>query len=503
MKALAAAIVIAWAFLIMGTSALAHSVLVASSPAAGAQIQTPPQTVVLTFDEGVESELGSVRVLDASGSVRSSGPVFHPDGDARRVAVRVDTGARGRYVVAWHVISADSHLVGGAFAFGVGVPAGAAPVVAADNGAVTLLPIVHFALLAAIVLGIGLPLGALVLRARTSAYPIEFGAWFVAAFAAFGDVAFRADLAGGSLWPAFTTHVGTSRALTIGAAFVAILALTGLRRRLAILAPACAVAIVSLSLAGHAADGAFAWAGIAADALHLLAAATWIGVLAIGTTVVAGPRLRSISPIATGAVIVLIVTGIVQTLRNAGSFGALLTTPYGKTIDVKIALLVLLLAFAFSARRALARGAFAIGTRIKIELWLLTAVLAATAILVESPLPREASASGLASATATATATATFSVRGVDVTVTAVARDAQMWTIRIDGSAPLDGAQVSVREAERNVGPLDVALTRASDRSFTGTIALPFAGNWSALVSARSGDFDETHYTVPLRENRS
>lgn len=499
MKALATTILSAWAFLVMGTSALAHSVLVASTPAANAQLATPPQTVVLSFDEGVESELGSVRVLDGSGNVRSAGAVFHPNGDARRVAVRVDASARGRYVVAWHVISADSHLVGGAFAFGVGVPAGPAPVVAADNGAATLLPIVHFVLLAAIVLGIGLPLGALVLRARMSAYAIEFGAWFVAAFAAFGDVAFRADLAGGSLWPAFTTHVGISRAVTIGAAFVAILALTGVRRRLAILASACAVAIVSLSLAGHAADGAFAWAGIAADALHLLAAATWIGVLAIGTTVAAGPKLRRISPIAMGAVIVLIVTGIVQTLRNAGSFGALFDTSYGKTIDVKIALLVVLLALAFGARRALARGAFAIGARIKLELWLLTAVLAVTAVLVESPLPREAAEPAVTAATATAT----FSVRSVAVTITAVARDAQTWTIRITGNAPLDGAETTVREAERNVGPLDVPLTRASDRSFTGTIALPFAGNWSALVSARSGDFDETHHTLPLRENRS
>ena len=176
--------------------------------------------------------------------------------------------------------------------------------------------------------------------------------------------------------------------MTIAGGGLGILASSGKQRRTPILVPACLATLLSISSTGHAADGNFALAGIAADAFHLLAAATWIGVLAVATTLEAGPALGAISPAALLAVLVLIVTGTVQTLRNAGSPGALVSTPYGHLIDIKIALLLVLIAFAYSARRSLAGSDFSIGMRIKIELWLLTAVVAVTAVLVETPLPR-------------------------------------------------------------------------------------------------------------------
>lgn len=487
-------VALVWVLLIAGAPALAHSVLVASDPAAGAFIERAPQAVTLTFDEGVESELGSIRVLDAAGNVRSDGPVVHPGGDARRASVHVSALERGRYVVAWKVVSADSHLVNGAFAFGIGVPAGAVPVVAGDNGAALLLPILHVILLAGVLLGIGLPIGvtAIARTARRAPLGIEFGAWFIVAFGAFADVAFRADLAGGSLGAAFSTHTGMLRIITIVAAAAGIIALTGKQRRWPLLAVACVATALSLSLAGHAADGRFAVAGVAADTFHLFAAATWIGVLAIGTTLEAGPELRAISPIAMTAVAALIVTGVIQTFRNVGSFSALFGTAYGLMIDIKIVLLIALLAFAFSARRVLARGIFTIGTRIKTELWLLTAVVAITAVLVESPLPREAPP--------LATASATLTVRTIGVRVSAMDRGSRTWFFRVAATAPIDAADVSVSEQRRNVGPLGVDMQRTDARTFTGTAALPFAGKWNAYVSIRSGSFDEAHRTIALPE---
>ena len=494
MKHLVALVTLACALLVTGAPALAHAVLVASDPAAGTQIERAPHDIVLTFDEGVESELGSVRVLDAAGTSRSDGPVVHPNGDARRVAVHLGELERGRYVVAWQVVSADSHLVNGAFAFGVGVSAGEAPVVAGDNGAATLLPILHFILLAGVLLGIGLPLGVWTIarNTRRAALPVEFGAWFVIMFAAFADLAFRTDLAGGSLASAFATHVGMLRAVTMAAGLLGILALTGRQRRVPLLAIAGLATLLSISLAGHAADGPYAIAGIIADALHLLAAATWIGMLAVATTLEAGPELRAISPVAMTAVLVLIVTGAIQTLRNAGSFGALFTTSYGYLIDIKIVLLLGLAALAYTARRSLAHGAYTIGTRIKVELWMLTAVIAVTAVLVESPLPRKGAQRN--------DATTTFAVRDIAVRVTATLDAPDIWTIRVIGTRPLDGAEVSVRETRRKVGPLDVYMKRTAADSFSGTVALPFRGEWSAYTSVRSGPFDEAHRILSLPE---
>jgi copper transport protein len=478
------------------TPAAAHAVLEASEPAAGARVDHAPQTITLTFDEPVETALGSLRVLDASGALRSTGGVLHPGGDPRRIATRVEDIGPGRYVVAWQVVSADSHIVNGAYSFGVRVDAGPAPAVQADTGGELFLPILHFGILAGALLGIGIPIGILAfgIRSNESRYAAEFAGWCILAFAAFADVALRADLAGGTLAAALTTRVGELRLLTIAAAATGVLSLVAKRRNWDLTAVAAIASIASLSLAGHAGDGGAI--GVSADALHLLAAATWIGLLAVGTTLEPSPTLRRISPVAASAVALIVITGIVQTLRNAGSIQALLTTNYGHEIDLKIAGLLLALAVAMTARRALARSRFAIGRWLKLELWLLTGVIAVTAILVESPLPRDIAP--------VLERTAAFPLSGTPVNVTASSPDPLHWTFRITGgdrtAQPLDSATVTVRETVRNVGPIAVPLNRDASGAYAGTITLPFEGAWSAFVSARRGDFDENHKTFSLTE---
>jgi hypothetical protein len=151
------------------------------------------------------------------------------------------------------------------------------------------------------------------------------------------------------------------------------------------------------------------------------------------------------------------------------------------------------------ARRELARRRFAIRNRLKLELWLLTAVIAVSAVLVETPLPR--------SAAHAMSVSLSFPVRDVSVHVDAAAVDARHWTVRVSGNGsygeavPLDGADVAVRETRRNVGPFVVPMTREASGSFSGSVTLPFDGAWSAFVSARRGVFDEDHRTFPLVEN--
>ena len=378
--------------------AQAHAVLEASDPAAGARIEHAPERVTLSFDEPVETSLGSLRVLDADGRERAIGPVVHPGGDATRVAVRTALLERGRYVVTWQVVSADSHVVDGAFAFGVGVPAGDAPPLERDAAATILVAIVHFTLLAALLVAVGVPLAALAGIGASSPVFAEFAAWFVVALAAFADVAVRAAVNGGTLFASFATHVGALRAWTIGLAFIAILGLIGTRRRLSIVVAAGVASALSLSLAGHAAAGSFGPVGVAVDALHLLAAAAWVGVLVDAVVFGGAANVRRITPVAMVAVGTIVLTGIVATIRNVGSWRALVASPYGYAIDLKVALLLGALAVAEGSRRMIARGAFAVRRRIALELTLIIAVIAVTAVLVDLPLPREEPASALTAA---------------------------------------------------------------------------------------------------------
>jgi copper transport protein len=106
----------------------AHAVLVRSEPATGATVTgDPPGRVVLYFSERVKIRFGGVRVFDASlRRVDEGEPRFLDD---RTVAVDVASLSRGSYVVAWRVVSADTHPIRGAFHFAVGAPS------APDRGA--------------------------------------------------------------------------------------------------------------------------------------------------------------------------------------------------------------------------------------------------------------------------------------------------------------------------------------------------------------------------------
>lgn len=481
--------------------AAAHAVLVASHPAIGARVDRAPQTVTLTFDEPVETSAGSLRVFDAKGGSHTSGPVFHPGGDARSIAAHLGALQRGQFVVSWQVVSADSHIVDGAYAFGFGVPAGAAPVLYRDPASKDALVVVRFLMLASVLVGTGLAIARAMLGTRVTASfdPFEIWAWITLASFALADVLMRADIISGSPAAVFATRVGMLRAVTIVAALAAIVTIAGKRRQVP-LVMAAVVAALSLTLAGHAAVGEWAVIGVGADVFHLLAAAAWIGALTAALSLGSDADVRLITPIAGFAVVAIVLSGIVQTVRNVGSFSPLLSSAYGLAIDLKIGLLALTLVAALGARRALKRGARAFHNAIRFELLILTGVTAVTAVLVETPLPREAAT--------LPPVTASFAVREVTVHVSASPSDPLHWALYINGTdargdpRALNGADVTLRDTDRKSGPLVVPLTRNASGAFAGNAALPWRGTWSALVSARVGEFDENHCTLSLKENR-
>ena len=100
-------------------SAFAHATLVTTSPSDGSVLNAAPAGVSLHFDEHVSTPFGAVRVLDANGKRVDEGQESQPRPDT--VAVGLPRSLpNGTYVVAWSVISADTHPVHGAFTFSVG-----------------------------------------------------------------------------------------------------------------------------------------------------------------------------------------------------------------------------------------------------------------------------------------------------------------------------------------------------------------------------------------------
>ncbi len=147
-------------------------------------------------------------------------------------------------------------------------------------------------------------------------------------------------------------------ALALGAALVAIARSAGARaKRLAPVAAAIAAAyIATLAWSGHAAaaQASGAYAHLASDVAHLIAAGAWVGALPgfaflLGrapSIAAAGDIARRFSSVGVVAVAALVASGVGNTWYLVGDVPRLIGTDYGRVLLVKIALFVAMLAIA-------------------------------------------------------------------------------------------------------------------------------------------------------------
>jgi copper transport protein len=109
------------ALLAAAGTALGHATLESSTPAADSHVAAAPTSVSLTFSEPVEIvQQDDVDVVNEDGDNVTSGPASN-SGHARVVEIPLRPGLQdGTYTVRYTIVSADSHVVGGVFVFGVG-----------------------------------------------------------------------------------------------------------------------------------------------------------------------------------------------------------------------------------------------------------------------------------------------------------------------------------------------------------------------------------------------
>lgn len=342
----------------------AHATLQDTSPADDALVDAVPGAVVLRFDEPVSASTGAVQVIAPDGD-RVDGSVDDTDG-GRGLSIDVDGGERGTYTVAYRVVSDDGHTITGSFVFHVGQRTGAAtidqsiPVATSAVGGIGrwlgyagAAVAVGAALLLALLRrgpADGRPTGAALGRLGTL---VVGGTAASALGTTAAVVAQTATTTGRSLVGALTLVpevVADSRpvavallraAILVGAALVG---LAGRARRLpgALVGTGAVVAAAGLlaPVAGHPWTADPRALAVPADALHLLAASVWLGLLA--ALVVAGPALadpdravRLVSGAALVAAAVVAVSGTASGWLLLGSVDALTDTASGQLVALK------------------------------------------------------------------------------------------------------------------------------------------------------------------------
>jgi len=607
--------------------ALAHATLVSTSPADGVVLSRAPARVSATFDQPVGVSTDSLEVFAPNGDRVDTGATAHGSQPQEiTVALRPGLG-KGTYTVGWHVISADSHPVQGAFTFSVGAPSStsvnpatlgppSSKLVGFAFGLVRWLAFCCFALLIGAVAFVICcwPAGAaspLVLRLTMAAWGGLAGSVLAAvllqgvygAGQGVGHV-FLPDVLHATLYSRYGRALGVRLLLVIAALFVFTITLGSLRAegRRARVAAGAGWGILTAALAGtwaaadHAGTGIQVPLAIPSDIIHLSAVAIWLGGLAMLVTIVlrrprpAGPgsagaaaarrgqaataeaalAAARFSPIALGCVAAIVVTGTYQAWRGVGTLGALTGTTYGRLLLLKIAAMCTLIALGYLARRRIAEGLQApvAATRVssadpvpaarikagagawpghnKAGAWpghnkagldapqgrsstgngaqpdyghvavtlarlrlsvaaeaaIAAAVLAVTAILVNTPTARETFIQP-------ASATVAFDTGGpggrgsIALTVTPARLGANQVRVSITGSAggPYRPQQIQAALSlpARHLGPLSVPLTPDGPGHYVGgPVTVSITGQWQLRIIIRSDAFDETTVTAPV-----
>jgi copper transport protein len=393
-------------------AAWAHAVIVSTSPADGAVIARAPAQVSATFDEPVGVSGDSLRVFAPNGNRVDTGGTTHGSRPQEITVALLSGLGRGTYTVGWHVISADSHPVQGAFTFSVGArssttvnPANLGQsgneLASIAFGVVRWLGFCCFALLIGVVAFViwCWPAGA----SRPAVLRLTMGSWGGLAFCVLAAVLLQGVYGTGQgfghlFWPGvlhatlysrYGRALGVRLLLVVVALFVFSITLGALpgqgRRQRTIAGVIWGILTVALaatwSVADHAGTGTQLPLAVPADTIHLSAMSIWVGGLVMLITIVlrrpGGPPVRTssgravrpsgqaatadaaqavtrFSPIALGCVSALVVTGTYQAWRNVGTFGALFDTTYGRLLLAKIAGMCALIALGYLARSRVA-----------------------------------------------------------------------------------------------------------------------------------------------------
>jgi copper transport protein len=382
---------------VLGVPAIAsgHAYLVRSVPAPSAVLGAPPQSIQLTYDEAVEPRFAIISVTDVNGRQEATAaPRRSPANPDTLVVPLRPHLPEGWYLIYWRAISADGHPVQGAFTYAVGPNPGPAPqfsVPSVGSGATApQLLVGRWAMFLSVLVAIGLfamriviarPLGRhngeAGLRALTVACVISsvIGLLAIPVYLdlSVANDSLRSAFDVSALVPLFrVTAFGRGYTdMTLCFALFCVAAWTALwldrperrHRSVAELAAltgatlAAAATLIIPGTAGHAAQQSPRGFSLLFDLLHLASGALWlgglVGLLVLWTSLRGAARVPALtlvaprfSNVALGSVLVLLATGIGQTVFHMPVLNALWDTGYGVAILVKIAILTATLALA-------------------------------------------------------------------------------------------------------------------------------------------------------------
>jgi copper transport protein len=509
--------------------ASAHAILLTSAPAPSAVLDQSPTEIALFFNEFVDTVFGKIRILDSSGNdVQTVKPVRDASNQSI-VRAPISPLEPGTYVVIWRIASSDSHPVQGSFSFQIGNTS--ADVSAIRNGQLLerhglarLFDVIRWITYLGIVLligGIGLLQAVRTDRLSPRSTLALMGGW---AFAALGTleglIAYGPHISGYKIYKAvdlsllsetLTTQYGKmqlARLVLLGVigALITVIQFRGTWWwKIGAWASLVGVTL-TLSLAGHPVATNPVALSVGLDMLHVLAVSLWVGPLLIivydrnmwlaTDESTSAPSLRWFSQTAGFAVPVIVLTGTLQAWLMLDGFGQILDSRYGRTLIVKVCLVIVLIALGAVSRVAMQRKqSGSLRQSMGIEVLFGLVILAITSTLVAMPPKGEIEPAPLSSTIFQGQMIVELSLTSARVGQSEV----HVVIARADGTiVQISAATARMSMPSRNIpnGPIVLAETRPNH--FSGVTEFAYSGEWIVEILVKETASSTTLFKIAV-----
>ncbi len=363
------------------STALAHAYLVKSEPPIGAVLAAPPEQLQLSYSEAIEPKFSHFLLYDAQGNIILELPA-QLEQDGLQAVLSLSPVPPGVYTLSWQVLSAvDGHLTQGTIPFAVGVDGALSSSIGQATQTTSVPPLgrllTRWAGFLATMILVGSLFFPLLLPAHNGLPQENLKArnllrisWGVFVLAGVADVLFQAQMLGTSLMQLLMQSRWGSMQLA-KASFALALGITlwnGVEGRFNLWLARCfsALFLLATSMSGHSA--VLGPLGVAADWVHQLTVALWLGGLtqlaliwlprrahrsAEERVALLSELVPRFSTLALVSVLLLLGSGLYMALRQVPSWCALTSTLYGQALLAKHLLLLPVLALAAINRWAL------------------------------------------------------------------------------------------------------------------------------------------------------
>lgn len=520
------------------TQAFAHSQLVSSNPVNGQELQTSPKEIKIKFSEDVISNNQSIRLFNGNGDqIQLKSKVKNSDGT---ISADSPTLADGTYVVAWSIISADTHPQKGAFIFSINdqVKSDVLSNKSFDNlfRNTNISPLQknvsnlnRFVLFVSLTLLIGSILLQIVLNLSIND---KFFKRYIFALSA---VCIVTTLLSMIFYVANVRNLGFFDSISLKAigeelsekylvisliriVTVAITMLvwnTNLKIRNWIVVTSALFLAISLSYTGHASAGTFLIIAFIFDLIHVLAASTWFSGLVMMPKVSKQYGIDTIKKFSSTAMVCVIsvaITGSFAFWRQVGTLDAATHTWFGKLLLTKITLFVLLIGVAYYTNRILRanlkennlnRSKFL--KYIYVEAILVLVILSLTSLLTNTIPAKTEYTKPIAKEIATNKLTFNVTVDPaksgpVDIHVFVVDNNGFPYQFKPgEVSLTKQALELTLSNEKRHISDIPIEMRYQGLNHFVSLNAnIPFSGVWDMRIRLQTGKFDTTLATTTI-----